>query len=904
MLCARYSASWRRSEPSSSRLSLVAVPGERGGLHLEEGREQASVSAGGASITERTPRTEEENLEGNSSRRRRERITRQCTTGFRPGHERLETVGKSYHKDTARRGVTMCSYSGPTTPSYRLMLLLLVFLVASVHQATGEKYIDKSGYLKWNLGTNVLQGAQDRLEFRFRYCNNKGVLIYQQGEGRNFFALGVNNERLYIEASINQLAVEMYVGENVGRNQTHDVTITGLGTLNDQTRVIINGISYTPEILTDVDVSLDFSSSMLVGETQIGGYESIDQLRLNTQRLKAYPITCITFIRAGPTDIDLDSPSSQLGVSDTCIVCLPPSLVTLTRTDSFLRMRVDNSPRSNTVISLKFRTKAPDGLLFYFGGPAYVALYLEGGALVLRLNTRGSGSDTKYKTTRATFNDGEMQEVSVTRTGNTATLRDGAGNIIAQVIFGGSQNTAQALNADRLYVGGFEAAVLGGLSSDIEVTQSFRGCLEELRFASYSAVESAPTQVNFENQNIDKSYVDFSACLESASCQSYACTGEGQQCSLGVCECIHGYGVRSQNPLVCYNIDDCSPNPCQNGAQCTDKIADYNCTCTDRYKGKNCSVVRNCYDFPCLNGAECIELDTPTPSAAGRNCSCAPGYKGVDCGQDCDECNEQCNSGMCVNSISCENSIGDFICECMVGYEGKDCSSVIDYCKDNPCGTGICNSFLTGYNCSCADDPTGAVLNRQSCGPLAVVNPIQISPAALVAILVCLVILLILIIVFVAFRRQYQQKKKTMYGYGNGPDFEESRENIMKYEEEGYGEEDQDAYDVNLIKSVGDTLKQRKPEDRSKYPTLPLGEAADVGDFIHGRLGDAEKDTNDGAIDEMTPFGDEGQGSLAGSLSSLNSSSSDGDQNYDYLHDWGPRFSKLADMFNDGESDD
>ncbi|XP_066268429.1 delta-like protein C [Branchiostoma lanceolatum] len=348
-----------------------------------------------------------------------------------------------------------------------------------------------------------------------------------------------------------------------------------------------------------------------------------------------------------------------------------------------------------------------------------------------------------------------MQEVSVTRTGNTAILRDGAGNIIAQVIFGGSQNTAQALNAERLHVGGFEAAVLGGLSSDIEVTQSFRGCLEELRFASYSAVESAPTLVNFENQNIDArlccfhfspSGVDFSSCLESASCQSYPCTAEDQQCSLGVCECIHGYGVRAQDPPVCYNIDDCSPNPCQNGERCTDRIADYNCTCTDRYKGKNCSVIRNCYDFPCLNGAECIELDTPTPSAAGRICSCTPGLKGVDCGQDCDECNEQCNSGMCVNSISCVNSIGDFICECKIGYEGKDCSSEIDYCKDTPCGTGICNNFLKGYNCTCPDDPTGAVQNRQSCGPTGPSG--QTSPsgpnssADLAVILVCLVIVL------------------------------------------------------------------------------------------------------------------------------------------------------------------
>ncbi|KAI8490939.1 hypothetical protein Bbelb_313580 [Branchiostoma belcheri] len=393
--------------------------------------------------------------------------------------------------------------------------LVTVLLIASVQHARcqTEKYIDKYGYLKWNLGSNVLVGAENRLDFRFRYCNNKGVLIYQQGEGRNFFALGVNDERLYIEASIDGLAVQMYVGE-VPRNQTHDVTITGLRTLNAQTRVIINGISYTPEILTDVDVNLDFSRSILVGETLIGGYEAIDQLRLNTQRLKAYPIICITFIRAGQANIDLNNPSSQLGVSDRCVVCLPPSVVTLTTVTSYLRMRIDNTPRSNTVISLKFRTKAPDGLLFYFGGPAYLALYLEGGALVLRLNTKGSGDDTRYRTTTTTFNDGEMQEVSVTRAGNVATLRDGAGNIIAQVIFGGSQNPAQALNAEQLYVGGLEDVNDPALSENIAVRRSFTGCLEELRFASYSAVQEAPRLINFKDQNEAARDVDFSTCLE------------------------------------------------------------------------------------------------------------------------------------------------------------------------------------------------------------------------------------------------------------------------------------------------------------------------------------------------------------------------------------------------------
>jgi cadherin 4 type 1 (R-cadherin) len=44
-------------------------------------------------------------------------------------------------------------------------------------------------------------------------------------------------------------------------------------------------------------------------------------------------------------------------------------------------------------------------------------------------------------------------------------------------------------------------------------------------------------------------------------------------------------------------------------------------------------------------------------------------------------------------------------------------------------------------------------------------------------------------------------------------------------------------------------------------------------------------------------FAYEGGDSDAGSLSSLNTHSSDGDQDYNYLEDWGPKFAKLANMF-------
>uniref|UniRef100_A0A8C5F8M7 Cadherin-6-like n=1 Tax=Gadus morhua TaxID=8049 RepID=A0A8C5F8M7_GADMO len=189
------------------------------------------------------------------------------------------------------------------------------------------------------------------------------------------------------------------------------------------------------------------------------------------------------------------------------------------------------------------------------------------------------------------------------------------------------------------------------------------------------------------------------------------------------------------------------------------------------------------------------------------------------------------------------------------------------------------------------------------CNTEALTSSAGISTGALIAILLCAIILLMIVVLFTALRRQRKQEPLIVSK-------EDVRDNVVSYNDEGGGEEDTQAYDIGALRhpeSAADAPEDSAKQRRDILPTgsllYPRGRGAaardnaDVREFINQRV--LENDCNPTAppYDSLATYAYEGAGSVAESLSSLGSLSSEGEQDYHYLSTWGPRFRKLADLY-------
>ncbi|CAL8370391.1 unnamed protein product [Boreogadus saida] len=214
----------------------------------------------------------------------------------------------------------------------------------------------------------------------------------------------------------------------------------------------------------------------------------------------------------------------------------------------------------------------------------------------------------------------------------------------------------------------------------------------------------------------------------------------------------------------------------------------------------------------------------------------------------------------------------------------------------------------------------GAVVSNSvslpSDGGAVVSNPPSPSPVMVVP----LSLTLLIVVLFTALKRQRKQEPLLVSK-------EDVRDNVVSYNDEGGGEEDTQAYDIGALRhpesaaaAPEDSAQHRRdilptgsllhPRGRSGAPgpSGRLGGAragaaaaardnADVREFINQRV--LENDCNPTAppYDSLATYAYEGAGSVAESLSSLGSLSSEGEQDYHYLSTWGPRFRKLADLY-------
>uniref|UniRef100_A0A2K6LMF6 Cadherin 19 n=1 Tax=Rhinopithecus bieti TaxID=61621 RepID=A0A2K6LMF6_RHIBE len=211
---------------------------------------------------------------------------------------------------------------------------------------------------------------------------------------------------------------------------------------------------------------------------------------------------------------------------------------------------------------------------------------------------------------------------------------------------------------------------------------------------------------------------------------------------------------------------------------------------------------------------------------------------------------------------------------------------------DNGIPSLTSTNTLTIHVCDCDDSGS-----TQTCQYQELMFSMGFKTEVIIAILICIMV----IFGFIFLTLGLKQRRKQILFPEKSEDF---RENIFRYDDEGGGEEDTEAFDIaelrnSTIMRERKTRKTTSAEIRSLYrQSLQVGpDSAIFRKFILEKLEEANTDPCAPPFDSLQTYAFEGTGSLAGSLSSLESAVSDQDESYDYLNELGPRFKRLACMF-------
>uniref|UniRef100_A0AAY4EQZ0 Uncharacterized protein n=1 Tax=Denticeps clupeoides TaxID=299321 RepID=A0AAY4EQZ0_9TELE len=279
---------------------------------------------------------------------------------------------------------------------------------------------------------------------------------------------------------------------------------------------------------------------------------------------------------------------------------------------------------------------------------------------------------------------------------------------------------------------------------------------------------------------------------------------------------------------------------------------------------------------------------------------------------------DSCRRNQCSPPFTCVDLWRVHECRCPPGHmvktnaTGKFC--IYTMCASRPCHRGTCVAQSPNkFTCQCPEGYRG----RHCEVTLAIYrDDVGLSFSSMFAICICFMALLVLLLgIFLYSRwRTYKGLKEGVYHVSAHHDgWEDIRENVLNYDEEGGGEEDQNAYDMaELQKSLQPSPAQSAQYSRSRAASGRASQLArkslsfssqDLARYLCEIIRDADQHPETAPFDSLQVFSTEGGGSPAGSLSSFSSAGLEEDRTAaETLKEWGPRFEKLKALYERAEA--
>ncbi|XP_002934429.3 neural-cadherin [Xenopus tropicalis] len=291
-----------------------------------------------------------------------------------------------------------------------------------------------------------------------------------------------------------------------------------------------------------------------------------------------------------------------------------------------------------------------------------------------------------------------------------------------------------------------------------------------------------------------------------------------------------------------------------------------------------------------------------------------------------------CKENPCSKDFICIDLWMMHKCSCPSGYlhienETKQ-GCIYTECASTPCKHGTCVAQSpTDYVCHCSNGYAGS-----KCDVLLQISDPGFGFSIFLTIGVCVLCLIVVIVgVFMWSHCNNKRKNQGVYHVSAyNEELEDTRQNIFQYNEEGGGEEDQDAFNMtelqlslqsSPVNTLCRTMRTRhlnsplscdyhtsiSQEEPSQLPPSKPScsfTSGDFGQYFYDIFKDTTYLQQALSCDSLKIYDMEGDGSIASSLSTLASSGVEEDLVFEEIHDWGPKFGKLSKLYSYTEEDD